>query len=66
MSPPRVAHVINSIGLGGVPESVFHLLRTMPPGGAITLIGTGTWFVRSILAVMPRRSRSAMLALPPS
>jgi glycosyltransferase involved in cell wall biosynthesis len=33
MSPPRVAHVINSIGLGGVPESVFHLLRTMPPGG---------------------------------
>jgi len=33
MPSPRVAHVINSIGLGGVPESVFHLLRTMPPGG---------------------------------
>ena len=26
----RVAHVINSIGLGGVPEAAFHLLRTLP------------------------------------
>jgi len=33
--------------------------------GAITLIGPGTWFVRSILAVMPRRSHPATLALPP-
>lgn len=27
---PRIAHVINSIGLGGVPEAAYHLLRCLP------------------------------------
>ncbi len=27
---PRIAHVINSIGLGGVPEAAFQLLRALP------------------------------------
>lgn len=27
---PRVAHVINSIGLGGVPEAAYQLLRVLP------------------------------------
>jgi glycosyltransferase involved in cell wall biosynthesis len=27
----RVGHVINSIGLGGVPEAAWHLLRGLPP-----------------------------------
>jgi glycosyltransferase involved in cell wall biosynthesis len=30
MSRPRVAHVLNSIGLGGVPEAAYHLIRTLP------------------------------------
>jgi glycosyltransferase involved in cell wall biosynthesis len=29
---PRIAHVINSVGLGGVPEAAFHLLRCLPRG----------------------------------
>jgi glycosyltransferase involved in cell wall biosynthesis len=38
MQPPRVAHVINSIGLGGVPEAVFQLLRAMPADGCLPMI----------------------------
>lgn len=30
MSELRIAHVINSMGLGGVPAVVYHLLRTLP------------------------------------
>lgn len=30
MGKPKITHVINSIGLGGVPEAVYHLLRTLP------------------------------------
>lgn len=30
MSRPRVAHVLNSIGLGGVPEAAYHLIRSLP------------------------------------
>jgi glycosyltransferase involved in cell wall biosynthesis len=29
---PRVAHVLNTIGLGGVPEAALHLIRALPPG----------------------------------
>lgn len=29
---PRVAHVLNTIGLGGVPEAALHLMRALPPG----------------------------------
>lgn len=32
MQRARVAHVINSIGLGGVPEAAYHLLRLLPDG----------------------------------
>jgi glycosyltransferase involved in cell wall biosynthesis len=31
MNRPRIAHVLNSIGLGGVPEAAFHLIRALPP-----------------------------------
>ena len=31
MGKHRVAHVLNSMGLGGVPPVVYHLLRTLPP-----------------------------------
>ncbi len=31
MPKVRVAHVINSAGLGGVPEAAYHLLRSLPP-----------------------------------
>lgn len=27
---PRIAHVINSLGLGGVPQVVYQLLRSLP------------------------------------
>ncbi|MBI2959250.1 MAG: glycosyltransferase [Betaproteobacteria bacterium] len=30
MPRPRIAHVLNTIGLGGVPEACFHLLRELP------------------------------------
>lgn len=30
MARPRIAHVLNTIGLGGVPEACFHLLRNLP------------------------------------
>jgi glycosyltransferase involved in cell wall biosynthesis len=30
MVAPRIAHVINSIGLGGVPEAAYQLLRVLP------------------------------------
>lgn len=30
MTLPVVAHVINTIGLGGVPEAAYHLLRVLP------------------------------------
>lgn len=30
MQPVRVAHLLNSIGLGGVPEIVYHFLRCLP------------------------------------
>jgi hypothetical protein len=30
MARLRIAHVLNTIGLGGVPEACFHLLRTLP------------------------------------
>lgn len=30
MATGLIVHVINSIGLGGVPESAYHLLRTLP------------------------------------
>lgn len=30
MPRPRIAHVLNTIGLGGVPEVCFHLLRSLP------------------------------------
>jgi glycosyltransferase involved in cell wall biosynthesis len=30
MIRPRVAHVLNSIGLGGVPEAAYHLIRALP------------------------------------
>ena len=33
MSRPRVAHVLNSMGLGGVPTIVYQLLRTLAPDG---------------------------------
>jgi glycosyltransferase involved in cell wall biosynthesis len=29
---PKIAHVLNSIGLGGVPEIALHILRTLPRG----------------------------------
>ena len=32
MNRPRIAHVLNSIGLGGVPEAAYHLMRALPPG----------------------------------
>jgi glycosyltransferase involved in cell wall biosynthesis len=32
MPPRRIVHVINSIGLGGVPESAYHLMKALPPG----------------------------------
>lgn len=32
MSPPRVAHVLNTVGLGGVPEAAWQLLRALPAG----------------------------------
>ncbi len=30
MARPRIAHVLNTIGLGGVPEACFHLLANLP------------------------------------
>lgn len=30
MQPIKVAHVLNSIGLGGVPEIAYHLMRSLP------------------------------------
>lgn len=30
MQRPRIAHLLNTIGLGGVPEACFHLLRSLP------------------------------------
>jgi glycosyltransferase involved in cell wall biosynthesis len=32
MNRPRIAHVLNTIGLGGVPEAALHLIRALPPG----------------------------------
>lgn len=32
MRKPRVAHVFNTVGLGGVPEAALHLIRALPPG----------------------------------
>lgn len=31
MNRPRIAHVLNSVGLGGVPEAAYHLMRALPP-----------------------------------
>ncbi|HET9700207.1 MAG TPA: glycosyltransferase [Burkholderiales bacterium] len=31
MRRPRIAHVLNTIGLGGVPEAALHLIRALPP-----------------------------------
>lgn len=31
MHRPRIAHLLNTIGLGGVPEACFHLLGNLPP-----------------------------------
>jgi glycosyltransferase involved in cell wall biosynthesis len=32
MSRPRIAHVLNTVGLGGVPEAAWQLLRALPRG----------------------------------
>lgn len=60
----RVAHVINSVGLGGVPEAVFQLLRHLPGPRFEPHIIVLRPFVNTDAARVERLSKLESLGLP--